>query len=128
MDEEKKKIKREIELERLREEEREEEEKKRRDREAKEAVDKYKAEELEKAAKAHREKEERDADYKRRLQEDLINSGLDEKAIQAILKKEKLPEPAKDGGRPTYTRMSRKHLSIETLRTFRIEYDVDPVS
>ena len=50
------------------------------------------------------------------------------------MKKEKVPEAeaeaqaeAQSLGRPTYTRMARKHLSIETLRTYSIEWDYDPV-
>lgn len=128
-------IKSKIELERLREEEKAEEEKRRRDKEAKLAVERYKQEETERQAKEKREAEERDREYKHRLQEDLIKSGLDEKAIQAILNKEKLPEKKPGGGgsnnsgtRPTYTRMARRYISIETLRTYQIEYDIDVVS
>jgi hypothetical protein len=67
----------------------------------------------------------------------LIRSGLDEKAIQAILKKEKIAaedkEKDKDKGkeivrgkeRATYTRMARRHLSIETLNVYHIDYELD---
>ncbi|KAM0322814.1 hypothetical protein ACHAQA_009155 [Verticillium albo-atrum] len=144
-------IKKEMELERLRVEEREAEEKERRDKEAKAAVEKYKQKELERIAQEEKEKEAREKEYKRRLQEDLINSGVDEKHIAAILKKEKVPDSFKmpvqprlprpppqpqmpqmpqipignELARPTYTRMARRHLSIETLRTYRIEYELD---
>ena len=58
-------------------------------------------------------------------------SGLDEKAIAAILKKEKIkqeeekhaPAPA----RATYTRMSLQYLSLETLYFYDIEFERDPV-
>ncbi|KAM0652189.1 hypothetical protein ACHAO3_003049, partial [Verticillium nonalfalfae] len=135
-------IKKEFELQRLREEEREAEEKEKLEKQAKEAVAKYKQKELERIAQEQKEKDAREKEYKRRLQEDLINSGVDEKHIAAILKKEKVPEKVKAPAalpqvpfvpvgnavaRPTYTRMARRHLSIETLRTYRIEYEVDQV-
>ncbi|KAK5987719.1 hypothetical protein PT974_11851 [Cladobotryum mycophilum] len=129
------KIKREIELKRLKEEEEAAEVKRQRDKHAQEAVEKYKKEELERQAKEKKQREEYEKEYKRRMQEDLLKSGLDEKAIAAIMNKQKIPTtvavrehvvemaPAK---RPTYTRMARKYLSIETLRELRIEYDMDP--
>jgi hypothetical protein len=123
-------IKRELELQRLKEQEREEAEKKRREKEAQEAVDRYRKKEMERQKKEEEEKKAQEKEYQRRLQEDLIKSGLDEKQIAAIMKKEKVPEAREeraDGPRPTYTRMARRHLSIETLRTFHIEYDLDNV-
>lgn len=122
-----KRIKREMELQRLREEEQAIEEKKRRDKEAAEAVERYKQKEMERRVKEEKEKEENEKEYQRRLQEDLIKSGLDEKAIAAIISKKKVPEALEStpDGRPTYTRMRRKYLSIETLRTFQVEYDLD---
>ena len=33
-----------------------------------------------------------------------------------------------DLARPVYTRMARRHLSLETLRVHRIDYEIDPVS
>lgn len=36
------------------------------------------------------------------------------------------PEPVVQGAQPVFTRMSRKHLSIETLRTFSVDFDLDP--
>jgi hypothetical protein len=49
---------------------------------------------------------------------------MDERQIAAVLKKEKAVDP----NRPTYTRMSRRHLSIETLSRYRIDYEFDVVS
>ncbi|ROT37040.1 hypothetical protein SODALDRAFT_335257 [Sodiomyces alkalinus F11] len=123
-------IKEELELKRLKEEERQKELKKQREKEAQAAIERYKQQERERVAREEKEKEEREKEYQRRLQEDLIQSGLDEKHIAAILKKEKIPEkpaptPPAEATRPTYTRMARKHLSIETLRTFHIEYELD---
>lgn len=136
---EQERIKRQIELERLKEEEEEAQRRRQRDKEAAEAVERYKQHEAERIAKETKQREEYEREYKRRMQEDLINSGLDEKAIAAILKKEKVPEQKKPEPKPerqhdqtlsraTYTRMARRHLSIETLRINHIEwdYDVDP--
>ncbi|KAK1959858.1 hypothetical protein LY78DRAFT_345622 [Colletotrichum sublineola] len=126
------------EQERLAQEKKEEEA---REKEFQRRLQEERQKEMDRLAKEKREKEEREKEYQRRLQEDLIKSGLDEKAIAAILKKEKIPEPhshkpnpdpantlAVAGSRPTYTRMARKHLSIETLRTYHVEWelDVDP--
>jgi hypothetical protein len=52
---------------------------------------------------------------------------MDEKQIAAVLKKEKFVEPAPAPARETYTRMSRKYLSIETLNRYRIDYEFDMV-
>ncbi|KFH40734.1 Reticulocyte-binding protein 2 a-like protein [Hapsidospora chrysogenum ATCC 11550] len=129
--EEEKRIKKELEHKRLKEEREAAEEAERIKKEAEAAVERYKQEEAERRMKEAQEREEAEKEYKRRLQEDLVNSGVDEKAIAAIMKKEKVPEAeaeahAQDLGRPTYTRMARKHLSIETLRTYSIEWDYDP--
>jgi hypothetical protein len=130
--EEEKRIKKELEHKRLKEEREAAEEAERIKKEAEAAVERYKQEETERRMKEAREREEAEKEYKRRLQEDLVNSGVDEKAIAAIMKKEKVPETEAEAqaqalGRPTYTRMARKHLSIETLRTYSIEWDYDPV-
>ncbi|KXH62651.1 hypothetical protein CSAL01_01217 [Colletotrichum salicis] len=114
-------------------------EKEQREKEFQQRLKEERQKELDKLAKEKKEKEEREKEYQRRLQEDLRKSGLDDKAIAAILKKEKIPEPPRQrpvkhdhalvpANRPTYTRMARKHLSIETLRTYQVEWemDVDP--
>ncbi|EFY84867.1 hypothetical protein MAC_09078 [Metarhizium acridum CQMa 102] len=123
--EEEKRIKRELELKRLKEEEEAAEEKKRRDKEAAEAVERYKKLEADRMTAEKLRKEQEEKEYKRRMQEDLLKSGLDEKAISAILEKKKVPNALEPGQRPTYTRMARRHLSIETLRAFHIEFDMD---
>lgn len=128
--EEEKRIKKELEHKRLKEEQETAEEEKLREKEAELAVERYKQKEAERRAKEAKVREEAEKEYRRRLQEDLVNSGVDEKAIAAIMKKEKVPETepeAQPVSRPTYTRMARKHLSIETLRTFSIEWDYDTV-
>jgi hypothetical protein len=52
------------------------------------------------------------------LAEDLRKTGMDEAEIQLSLKKD-YPD------RPTSTRMSRKHLSLETLKQYHIEFEID---
>lgn len=116
-----KRMKKEIELQKLRDEKRAEEEKKRIKKEADEAVEKFKLKEAERVTKEKKDKEDREKEYQRRLEEDLRKSGLDERQISVITKKEKAIDP----NRPTYTRMSRRHLSIETLNRYRIDYEFD---
>lgn len=124
-EEEEKRIKKELEFNRLREEEREAEEQERREKEAEVAVERYKQKELERVSMERKEKERREKEYQRRLQEQLVQSGLNGDQVEAILKNEKIPEPKSDKPKPQYTRLLRKHLSLETLRTFEIEYAVD---
>lgn len=147
------------------------------EREAAEAIERYKREEKERIAKEKAEKEAKEKEYQKRLREDLVKSGLDDEAIDAIMKKEKIkkessPQPnyrplphhgmAPNMGqishvphtglvrpmgqpnhvvhtnqaapmavvqnpRPTYTRMARRHLSIESLRAYGVEFDLDDV-
>jgi hypothetical protein len=123
---EEKRLKKEYELKKLEEERRADEEKKRLDKAEEAAIEKYKAKEAERIAKEKADKELAEREYQRRLQEDLINAGVDEKDIKAIIKKEKVKSEEKD--RATYTRMARRHLSIETLRVYNIDFEYDNVS
>ncbi|KAI0124634.1 hypothetical protein BJ170DRAFT_466371 [Xylariales sp. AK1849] len=133
-EENEKRIKQKLELQRLKEEEMALVEKKRREKEAKEAVEKYKKDEAERELRKKAEAEERDREYKHKMQEHLLKSGLGEKEINAILagkkvenekEKEKGKKEADDDARPTYTRMARRHLSLETLRVYDIHYQLD---
>jgi hypothetical protein len=120
---EEKRIKKEMELKKLAEEKREGEGKAHPEMESEKAFERYKQEQDEKAAKEWREKEERDKGYQHRLEDDLRKSGMDRRQIAVVLKKDK----GVDLSRPTYTRMSRKYVSIETLNTYRIDYERDQV-
>ncbi|CAK7198092.1 hypothetical protein SEUCBS139899_000750 [Sporothrix eucalyptigena] len=139
---EEKRIKKDLELKALEAQKKAQEEKDRRDKMEKEAIERYKAKEAERIAKEKAEKEEAEREYKRRLQEDLIRSGVDEKDIKAILDKKSVkPEKKEDKKlqrtdinieignpvpqRPTYTRMARRHLSIETLNYYHVDFDYD---
>lgn len=137
LEQEEKRIRKEIELKQLEEERQAHLEKKRREKEAELAVAKYKAEEAERIEREKREKDLAEKEYQRRMQEDLIRAGVDEKDIEAILKKEKIKRDEKQkeddrrvalGGRPTYTRMSLKHLDVETLVYYNLEFEYDNVS
>ncbi|KAG9248727.1 hypothetical protein BJ878DRAFT_538063 [Calycina marina] len=145
-------LKKELEAKRLRDEKRKKEEAGRIEAERREAIEKYKideakriakdkkdkedayekfkADEEKKAAREKKEKDDRDKELKQHMEEELRKSGMPEDQIAVIMKKEgaKKPAPAQEIARPTYTRMSRRHLSIETLNVHRIEYefDVDP--
>jgi hypothetical protein len=116
-------MKKEMELKALAEERREGEEGTRLKMESEKAFERYKQEQDEKAAKERREKEERDKEYQHRLEDDLRKSGMDSRQIAVVLKKDKGVDPS----RPTYTRMSRKYVSIETLNRYRIDYEWDQV-
>jgi hypothetical protein len=124
-EEDEKMMKKELELKRLREEKKAEEEKREKKEAEERAIKEYKAKEAEKAAKEKKEKEEREAEYKKRLEEDLRKSGMDDRQIAIVLKKDK--DGSADPNRPTYTRMARRYLSIETLRELRIDYTLDTV-
>lgn len=123
-----KRIKEELELEHLQKEKKAKAEKERREKEAKEAVELYKLEESNRIALEKKRKEDAEKAYKTRLEDDLIKAGLDERYRKAILNDEPIVAPVRPGERPTYTRMLRKHLSIETLQAFHVEYDMDAVS
>ncbi|KAI0474346.1 hypothetical protein F4859DRAFT_514876 [Xylaria cf. heliscus] len=121
-------LREELELLRLKSEEVALAEKKRREEEAKEAVHKYKKEEHERAIN--------ELEYKQRLEEQLLKSGLNEKEVNAILEGKKIKEkrnvekeddktPIEGESRPTYTRFARRHLSLETLRVYDIDYAID---
>ncbi|KAH8759290.1 hypothetical protein BGZ57DRAFT_708636, partial [Hyaloscypha finlandica] len=114
-------MKKEMVLKALAEERREGEEETRLKMESEKAFERYKQEQDEKAAKERREKEERDKEYQHRLEDDLRKSGMDSRQIAVVLKKDK----GVDLSRPTYTRMSRKYISIETLNRYRIDYEWD---
>ncbi|KAI0201301.1 hypothetical protein F4808DRAFT_133599 [Astrocystis sublimbata] len=106
----------------------------------------YKNREAENALKEREEAEERDRQYKQRLQEHLLKSGLDEKEINAIIAGMKIEKPKPEEKEkehpplplqplpqigceerpwPTHTRMARRHLSLETLRIYDVDYIID---
>ena len=86
---------------------------------------------------AEDEQKRMEEEYLGRLRGDLVESGLDDETITTILANQKMPdleeqiedvEQTQDEHRPTWTRMSRRHISTETLRHFKVEYELDSVS
>ena len=114
----------EMELKKLKEEKRAKEEEERLKKEKAWAVERYKLEEAEKAHKAKKEKEERERDYQKRFEADMRRMGHDDREIARLSNQRTMG----DVGRPTYTRMARRYLSIETLNAFRIDFQYDQVS
>ncbi|KAG0645636.1 hypothetical protein D0Z07_8474 [Hyphodiscus hymeniophilus] len=94
---------------------------KERKKEDDEAIESWKKQQIAKEQRMKEEKEEKEKEYTLRLEEDLRKSGMDEREINLVTKK----EAATDAKRPTYTRIARRHLSIETLNWHRIDYELD---
>ncbi|KAK8095427.1 uncharacterized protein PG998_002058 [Apiospora kogelbergensis] len=152
-EEDERRIKQKLDLQRLQQEEKDLAEKKRRDKEAKDAIERYKKEEAERTLREKEEAERRDREVKAKMQEQLLKSGLGEKEISAILAGKKIEKEKKgnekgkneehqmqpyphqpyppqhqhqhEHERPTYTKMARRHLSLETLRVYGMDYVLD---
>lgn len=106
-------------------------------REKREEEEAYKEFELKQALRKEEEKkkkEKEEAKIEEELRARLRSQGFREEYIDAIVKKPKKHEtvvsgqlvPFRSGATPTYAKIHRKHLDIETLRFFHIpwEYDV----
>lgn len=126
-EEDEKMVRKEMELKRLRDEKRAEQEKKEKKEAEERAVKEWKAKEAEKKEKERKEKEAREKEYKERLEDDLRRSGMGDREIALVLKKDKDKQDGVPADRPTFTRMARRYLSIETLNYFRIDYQLDTV-
>lgn len=131
-EEEEKRIRKELEFKRFKEEEREAAEQEKREKEAEAAVERYKQKETERMQREKKDKELQEKEYQRRLKDHLFQSGLDEEHVEAIMKNKKIPEPKEEPQQqlqlqqqPRYTRLARKHLSLETLRVFDVAFTVD---
>jgi len=85
------------------------------------AVEAYKKQQMEKLTKEKLEKEQSENEYTR-VREDLRKTGTDDKQAPATTEEEGQVDE-----RTTWTRMSRRHISIETLRTYKVDYDLDQV-
>lgn len=152
-----KRIRKEIETKMIAEKLKAEEDKKQKEKDEAAAVERWKAREAEKAAKEKREKEEAEREFIHRLTDQLRASGLPEDQIKAIIEKKRInqgwgaqprpfpgPPPRPMGMMPvpppppmqqqmtttktTYTRMARRHLSLECLKVRGIDYELDAVS
>ena len=122
-EEEEDRIKKEMMLEMaLKEKKAREEEAKRKEIE-KQAIVEFKRKELEEKEKKKKEEEKREKEYRERLQKDL---GLSETQVSRIVKNDS--QNAVDLKRTTYTKIARRHVSIETLRVYGMPFKVDDVS
>lgn len=88
------------------------------------------AERHEKQEKEHQERENQNSlqECQHRLQkhkQDLQERVLKGEQVDVIMQKEKTHEFKDNESAPTYTRMMRKHLSLESLRIFEIDYTID---
>ncbi|KAI9829832.1 MAG: hypothetical protein M1826_005409 [Phylliscum demangeonii] len=90
------------------------------------AVLEWQTKERERAEQEKQDKEKREAEYKDRLKKDF---GLSDKQIEKIVDKDKKPAAghgnALDLKRTTYTKIARKHISLETLHVFDLPYKLD---
>jgi hypothetical protein len=134
---EEERLRRELEFKRMKQAEMEALAKEEREKEVKAALEQYRIKEMERIAKEDKEREEANKEVERRMQKSLIEAGVPESHIAAILRGERIqtnevavlesPLPvAMASPRPTYTRVARRHVSFETLRTFSLDYDLDP--
>lgn len=105
----------------------EEEETRRKAIEAQAVLD-WQRKEREKADKEKEEKAKREEEYKDRLKKDF---GLTDAQVKKVLSREKEnasgSSTALDTKRKTYTKIARKHISLETLRAFDLPYKLDDV-
>jgi hypothetical protein len=85
------------------------------------AIEEFKIKESKRLADENKAKEEVAKEEVLGLVAGLRASGVSERRIASALKEEITIE------RPTYTQMARQHLSIETLRHYRIDYELDQV-
>jgi hypothetical protein len=104
-----------------------------RERAAEDAIAAFKAKETERVENEKQEREAREAELQRLLKERLIASGLNEEQVKSIMRKEKIKKEKEaehddDNPQPTYTRMSLRHLAIETLLFYKLDFEMDPVS
>jgi hypothetical protein len=76
-----------------------------------------------------KEKEEKaEAEYNKRFENDLAKSGLSSHEIQDIVKRKVSKGGDSDEERPTHVKISRRYISIETLRQYGIPHYIPPVS
>jgi len=135
-------LRQELEFKRMKQAESEALTKSEREKEIKTALEQYRVKEVERIAKEEKAREEANKETERRMQKTLLEAGVAENQITAILRGDKIPTnttaigPLVDNtkiitmplvpARPTYTRIARRHVSFETLRAYSVDYDLDP--
>jgi hypothetical protein len=116
-------LKSELEEKRTKEEKAKQEEKEREKALKEKAIEEYKKKEQEKKDKEKAEKEKHEREFKDRMIKQLQDAGLDDMEITTIVKGDN--KPVAPNGQPLYTKMSRRHVSIETLRVFGTDWKYD---
>ena len=119
--------------------EREEENKKLKEK----VIAEYKAKEMEEKLKKADEKKKADEDFKDRMRKTLLSNGYSDDQIERMMKKAEKKEGGGGGGggghhhhvekslalaRPTYIKVHRKHLDVETLEVYQLPWEWDEVS
>ncbi|KAH0556804.1 hypothetical protein GP486_005403 [Trichoglossum hirsutum] len=118
-EEEQKRIRDELLLKQAKEaEERRKEEQKQKEIKEK-AIEEFKRKEAEKLAKEKVEKEAKEREYQDRYRKDLEKLGFSNRDVSLVVKREV------DLSKTTYTKMARRHISIETLRTYNVDWKFD---
>ena len=93
-------------------------------------------EELNRMKKKEKAKKEADKEFIERVKKTFVQAGYDEERIDEILKKEEKEKEHGHGkeikisdlSRPTYIRVHRKHISLETLNEYKLPWHWDDVS
>ena len=102
---------------------REEAEKRRRELEVQAVLD-YQRREREKLEREKAEKQQREEEFKARVKRDLK---LSDEELAKLRDRDHTNVRIIDQKRKTYTKIARKHISIETLRAFSLPYKLDDV-
>lgn len=100
------------------------------------AIEDYNRQQKEEKEKKEKEKKEADEEFRERVKKTFGQAGYDKESIDKILKN---AEKGKEHGhgkeikisdlrRPTYTRVHRKHISLETLDEYNLPWDWDEVN
>jgi hypothetical protein len=109
------------------------EEKAREKKEWEEFLQKQKAEEEKKKQEEKEEKEKMEDEMRKRLAKhgytyEQIERMISEKKDEPVNRTTTITTTRQLGGRPTYAKIKREYLSVDTLRYYDIPYEYDPVS
>jgi hypothetical protein len=85
------------------------------------AIEDFKRKEAERVAKEKRERDEREKEYQERHRRDLERLGLTTRDVDRVVGR------GLDLSKTTFTKMARRHISIETLRAFNVDWKFDYV-
>ncbi|KAI9766087.1 MAG: hypothetical protein M1840_006794 [Geoglossum simile] len=119
MEEEQKRIKDEILLKQAKEAEAKLKEEKKKREISEKAVEDFKRKEADRITKEKKEKEQREKEYQERYRNDLERLGLTSRDASLVVRKEV------DLSKTTFTKMARRHISIETLKVYGVNWKFD---